>query len=254
MTSSESTIRRCKNIRDRIYVRDDLPGPVFEREVRSLAFSDAIIADIGCGRDAKFLRSLSSSFAQAYGIDLEISENTSYENITLLRGDAEDIPLPDGSVHFVTMVNVVEHLRDPERVFRECKRVLKPEGSLLLTAPNKWHPPIAAGRLLPHWLKRSANRIITDTPPEDTFPAYYRANSAGVLRCLGVSLGFVPVSIRYLSNHPQYFMFSTLIYRCAVWFERLIMQREWFAWLRQQVFCHLQKPGDAAFDIVDSPR
>ena len=254
MKSSESTIRKCKNIRDRIYVRDDLPGPVFEREVRNLAFSDAIIADIGCGRNARFLRSLSSSFAQAYGVDLEISENTSYEKITLIRGDAENIPLPDESVHVVTMVNVVEHLSDPERVFRECKRVLKPGGSLLLTAPNKRHPPIAVGRLFPHWLKRFVNRIVTDTPLEDTFPAYYRANSAGVLRSLGVSLGFVPVSIRYMSNHPQYFMFSTLVYRIAVLFERLIIQRERFAWLRQQVFCHLQKPKDVELDIVDSPR
>lgn len=243
MGNRVSTIRKCKNIRDQIYDREQLPGTIFKREVLELISPESTIADIGCGREASFLRSLSSCVKKAYGVDLEISETIIDGNMQIMYGDAEAIPLRDHSVDVIILVNLVEHLRNPKRVFLECKRILKPGGSLVLTTPCKFHPPILFGRAIPHRIRQWANLIITGTKKEDTFPAYYKANSAGDLCRLGSSAGLSVVSSRYLSNHPQYFMFSTFFYRCAVSVERHVLQQEAFRWFRQQIFCHFINPS-----------
>lgn len=48
----------------------------------------------------------------------------------------EESPLPDASFDVVTAWAVFEHLHDPDGAFRECARMLKPGGSLLIQVPN----------------------------------------------------------------------------------------------------------------------
>jgi ubiquinone/menaquinone biosynthesis C-methylase UbiE len=244
MSDKVSTVRKCKNIRDQIYDCEDLPDSIFRKEILKLVSPKSTIVDIGCGREATFLRSISSYAEEVYGVDLEIVEKIVDGNIQIINGDAEAIPLPDRIADVITMINVAEHLPDPKRVFMECKRVLKPGGSLVLTAPSKFHPPILVSRAFSHRIRQWINYVITGTQSQDTFPAYYKADSARVLRKLVSSVGLRMVSIKYLSNHPQYFMFSTLVYRCAVAIERHVFQQEAFQCLRQQIFCHCISPAE----------
>lgn len=235
-------VRRCKSIRDRIYDRKQFGWAIFEKEVQQLLSTELDMIDIGCGRDAKFLRSLSSQVKKCYGVDLDVSETIVDGNLQIMYGDAESIPLPNGSVDVITMINVTEHLRDPKKVLKECKRILNPGGSIVLLAPCKFYPPILLGRALPHCLRRRLNRHITSTDRIDTFPAYYRANSHRTLHRLASLAGLDVVSVRYLINHPEYFMFSTLIYRLAVEVERFLLEKNLFHCFRHQVFCHLKRP------------
>jgi ubiquinone/menaquinone biosynthesis C-methylase UbiE len=244
MHTRESTVSKCKSIRKRIYDRSQFPHAVFEREVLKLVCPESIIVDVGCGREAQFVRRMSSQVKKAYGVDLEIPETAVEGNIELMYGDAEAIPLQDHSVDLITMYDVVEHLRNPERVFLECKRILKPGGSLVLTTPNKLYPPIVLGRVLGHRVRQWINRISTGTGEQDTFPAYYKANSGGALRRLGSWAGLNVVSLRHLTYHPEYCMFSTLLYRFAVAVERLVLSREAFWCFRHNIFCQLRSPGE----------
>lgn len=245
MGTQQSTVRKCKNIRDRIYSREQLPPAVFKRQVWRLLSPECSLVDIGCGREAVFLRELSRFVQIAYGVDPEIPETSVEGDIQVIPGSAEALPLRDRSIDIITMVNVAEHLPDPKRAFQECRRVLKPGGSLILTTPSAFHLPIMVGRLLPHRIRQWANAAITGTKYEDTFPAYYRANTARALRRLASLSGLSIVRIEYLSNHPQYFMFSTCAYRCAVAFERHVLQRELFSCFRQQIVCQLIRPSRA---------
>lgn len=241
--SDSPRVRKCKAIRDRIYNREQFASYILKKEVLKSLTSESTVVDIGCGRKAKFLRSLSPHVKTAYGIDLEISETIVEDNIQVMYGDAQNIPLPEHSIDVVTMVNVSEHLRDPERVFLECKRILKPYGSLFLIASSKFYPPIWIGRAIPHCIRQWANSIITSTEAEDTFPAYYKANSYRTLHRLSSLSGLDVVSIRYISNHPELFMFSTFVYRCSIAFERFFLQRDVFRFFRHEIFCHLNSPG-----------
>lgn len=48
----------------------------------------------------------------------------------------ERLPFDDGSFDYVIAVEVLEHLPDHVAFFRECARVLRPGGRLLLSTPN----------------------------------------------------------------------------------------------------------------------
>lgn len=50
-------------------------------------------------------------------------------------GSAEALPLNAASVDTVLMLELLEHLQDPERALDEAQRVLKPNGRLFLSVP-----------------------------------------------------------------------------------------------------------------------
>lgn len=54
-------------------------------------------------------------------------------------GDAGDLSfLADASIDAVVSMETLEHLADPERFLRECRRVLTPAGRVILSVPNDW--------------------------------------------------------------------------------------------------------------------
>lgn len=66
----------------------------------------------------------------------------SAESVVGLIGSSEDVdlprlPHPDGSFDVVVAFGVVEHLDSPEELMIEAKRVLKPDGILVISAPDR---------------------------------------------------------------------------------------------------------------------
>lgn len=51
-------------------------------------------------------------------------------------GFLEDAGFVDNSFDAVTMAHVIEHLPDPIKTIRECRRLLRPGGKLMITTPN----------------------------------------------------------------------------------------------------------------------
>jgi SAM-dependent methyltransferase len=57
--------------------------------------------------------------------------------LTILDGDAAELPIPDGCADAVVLLEVIEHVAEPERVLAEAHRVLRPEGTLIVTVPHR---------------------------------------------------------------------------------------------------------------------
>lgn len=94
------------------------------------------IVDVGCGTGANLL--LLNEFGEARGIDvaedaLAFCRERGLAKVEL--GSAEELPLPDSSVDLVTAFDVVEHLDDDLAGLKEFRRVLKPDGRILLFVP-----------------------------------------------------------------------------------------------------------------------
>ena len=58
------------------------------------------------------------------------------EAFRILRGTAEELPLPPGSADLVLLKEVLDHCYDPSAVLQEAGRVLRPGGLVLLTLTN----------------------------------------------------------------------------------------------------------------------
>jgi len=73
-------------------------------------------------------------------------------------GDARHLPVPDRTVDAVILGEFLEHQSDLVPFFRECHRVLREGGQLLLTTPN----PFFVNRLLRRWVFPRGARHVAD--------------------------------------------------------------------------------------------
>ena len=138
-------------------------------------FRNQTVLDVGCGTGglAQVVAEQGGSYigldyypailemAQAFLGDLPNSPQAA-----LLRASGPSLPLRDASVDVVAAFDVIEHLVGGEpwqRAFlKEIRRVLRPDGVLLLTTPNRLHPFEPHARLYgPHYVPVSlADRYI----------------------------------------------------------------------------------------------
>ncbi|MDD2914282.1 MAG: class I SAM-dependent methyltransferase [Gallionella sp.] len=98
--------------------------------------------DIGCGWEAKLLKTVEPHIAQGVGIDFKAPEIQSGKIKTqkvMLDGK---LPFANESFDVVTMLAVLEHLTQPVKIAHEIERILSPGGCLVVTVPSKIAKPI----------------------------------------------------------------------------------------------------------------
>lgn len=93
------------------------------------------IVDLGCG-DAPYRSLLTSDGSRYIGCDLQPGPHVD------LTFESGRIPLPAGSADCVTSFQVLEHVWDLDGYLGECKRLLGPDGLLILSTHGTWlyHP------------------------------------------------------------------------------------------------------------------
>ncbi len=102
----------------------------------------SVLLDVGCGRSATFLRTISSRLSSGFGVDFKVGDRQ-FDNITTQQLTLEDqLPFPDQMFDVVTMLAVLEHITHEEAILREIHRVLVPGGRLILTVPSIWSQPV----------------------------------------------------------------------------------------------------------------
>lgn len=56
-------------------------------------------------------------------------------DVTVLAGPLDDQPIPAGSLDIIALFDVLEHLQDPRALFQRCRKLLRPNGLLVIQTP-----------------------------------------------------------------------------------------------------------------------
>lgn len=111
---------------------------VYERMSDRCADRDVLEAGCGEGYGANLIADVARRV-----IGLDYDETTvahvraRYPRVEMRHGNLAELPLPDGAVDVVVNFQVIEHLWDQGQFVRECLRVLRPGGCLLMSTPNR---------------------------------------------------------------------------------------------------------------------
>jgi len=95
------------------------------------------LLDVGCGR-GDFLRAFKDFDLDVYGLDYEKSHSCLLHNIEVRYANIENEPFPfhDRMFDVVFSKSLIEHLFNPENFMKECHRVLKPGGRIIIMTPD----------------------------------------------------------------------------------------------------------------------
>ena len=103
-----------------------------------------VVLDIACG-EGYGSNIISKNAKFVYGVDIDkctiddAKVKYKKENLTFIEGSASLIPLKDNMFDIVVSFETIEHHDKHDEMLLEIKRVLKPDGILILSTPDKLH-------------------------------------------------------------------------------------------------------------------
>ena len=101
--------------------------------VRWAAHCRGLVLDVGSGRQR--IRPLLDANCRYLGVDYYATSTALYAMPPGLYADARALPLGDGCADTVLLLEVLEHVPEPERAVAEACRVLRPGGMLVVSVP-----------------------------------------------------------------------------------------------------------------------
>lgn len=95
------------------------------------------ILDVGCGR-GDFFKGFKDIGLEAYGLDREKTDSDMLNEINVEYADleTEKMPFSDDVFDIVFSKSVIEHFFNPENFMKECYRILKPGGKIIIMTPD----------------------------------------------------------------------------------------------------------------------
>lgn len=113
--------------------------------VRKFIRPGATLMDFGCGHQALFLRAVQQDLKQGIGVDYDAAPARPAPNLEIQQFRFKDrFEFPDRTFDQITLLAVIEHI-PPDLVgplFAEFRRVLKDDGSILVTTPTPASKPL----------------------------------------------------------------------------------------------------------------
>ena len=109
---------------------------IFHRWLQEVALPQAhgVMLDFGCGGQP-YRELFGSRISRYIGADVAAAKDTKLD-IEIVPG--ERVPLDDASVDTILATQTLEHVFDVEFYLRECQRLLRPGGVLIMAAPMQW--------------------------------------------------------------------------------------------------------------------
>jgi SAM-dependent methyltransferase len=199
-------------------------GDRLEALVRDHVTEQSHVLDLGCGRGG-VVELFWRDVRLAAGLDPDVPSLAEHRapGMPVIRGRGEQLPFADESFDLIVSVWVLEHLERPEEVFREVRRVLRPQGHFVFLTPNLRNPLLLLNRLakaLPQVQRRIVPRLYGRVE-SDTFQVRYRANTDASIRALAAGSGLEVASLEAIPD-PTYVAVNNLMFRASAASDRLL--------------------------------
>jgi ubiquinone/menaquinone biosynthesis C-methylase UbiE len=95
------------------------------------------ILDIGCGEGRLLELLIHIQRVKAIGVEYSIKRCKMAKRVgEIIQANAKKLPFKNNTLDLIFMVEVIEHIPNPNEALQECYRVLKDEGFLIITTPN----------------------------------------------------------------------------------------------------------------------
>lgn len=94
------------------------------------------ILDAGCGNGNYSIYLNQKGYIDITACDL--FEELPYKRVNYQKAHIDNLPFPDHTFDFILSASVIYYLEEPENGIKEFSRVLKPGGSLLITAHTRY--------------------------------------------------------------------------------------------------------------------
>jgi SAM-dependent methyltransferase len=171
------------------------------------------VLDVGCNNGAHALK-VAERVKRVVGMDYDIGQlrvaaatarERGLDNMHLLAWDiTTTFPFPDGHFDAVLFLDVIEHIHPRVRVLREIARVLRSDGRLLVSGPNRdttWRRRLRDAGLFAfsdpdHKIEYTRDEFLAElgearfAPERPVMPVVYDTPWAGAIDALGgLSLG-----------------------------------------------------------------
>lgn len=98
---------------------------------------DGQLLDIGCG-NGQALQCMGELGWRVQGVDFDSQavQIAQKKGLEVRLGSLGDQAFPSNSIDAITMSHLIEHVHDPLELLKECRRILKPGGRLVMVTPN----------------------------------------------------------------------------------------------------------------------
>ncbi|NOT61093.1 MAG: class I SAM-dependent methyltransferase [Acidobacteria bacterium] len=168
--------------------------------------------DLGCGRNlvprwlqghAELEAELVACASLLVGADLDLSALRDNRSCHVrLLATATALPFADGSFDLVTSNMVFEHIEKPQATLAEIRRVLQPDGTLLIVTPNWLDIVSLMAQLVPNrWHGGIVSRVET-RQQADVYPTFFRFNNPRTIARRLREAGFTRWHVKQLM-HPN---------------------------------------------------
>jgi SAM-dependent methyltransferase len=225
------------------YFGNDLhPYRVFEEEVTRRLGPGATLLDAGCGRKAPILRKYEGRAKHLIGVDV-VDFDPSIEGVELHVSDLVDVPVASNSVDVIMSRSVMEHIVEPEKVYAEMFRILRPGGYFVFLTGNFWDYAALIAMAVPNRFHPFLVSKLEGRAPEDVFPVAYKTNTRGAVRNYAGQAGFEIERFDYLGQYPSYFMFNGVLFWFATGYEKLLRRVKSLKVLQGWILVTLRRPA-----------
>ena len=100
------------------------------------------VLDVGCG-NGELICMLAEKEHKCVALDLSENRLAKFKDrarklgVAQIQGDSTNIPLQDSSIDLIMCSEVLEHIKDYEKVLKQMNRILKPHGRIVVSVPYK---------------------------------------------------------------------------------------------------------------------